>query len=120
MITASEMAQIQADVVAAALDKTCQIQRISSNTPNSRGVPSGTYTTIATVNAGMTQPTGTHLQNYAYIIEALATWLVKFPVGTDVKASDHLIINGQTLTVQVVLDPHSYPALLPVLASELK
>ena len=119
-VSAAELASIQSDVAAAALDKTCQIQRLSSTTPNSRGVPSGSYSTIATVNAGMTQPSSTHLENYAYAIEALATWLVRFPVGTDVKASDHLLIAGQTLDVQVILDPHSYPGLLPVLASELK
>lgn len=119
-ISAAEMLSIQNDVAAAALDKTCAIQRLPTSTPNSRGVPGGSYSTINTVKAGMTQPTATHLQNYAYAIEALATWLVKFPVGTDVKAGDHLVIDGQTLDVQVVLDPHSYPGLLPVLASELK
>lgn len=119
-ISASELAQIQTDVAAAALDKSCQIQRMSPNTPNTRGVPSGSYSTVATVACGMRQPTSTHLENYAYLIEALAAWLVQFPVGTDVRAQDHLIIDGQTLTVQVILTPQSYPALLSVIASELK
>lgn len=121
MIPAAELAQIQADVAAIALDKTCQIQRLPSLTPNSRGVPDETsYGTIATVACGMRQPTGTHLQNYAYAIEALATWLVHFPVGTDVQKLDHLIIEGQQLEVQIVLTPQSYQALLSVLATELK
>lgn len=119
-VSASELAQIQSDVALAACDKDCQIQRLPSTTPNSRGVPPSNYSTIATVKAAMTQPTATHLENYAYAIESLATWLVKLPVGTDVRASDQLVINGQTLTVQVILDPHSYPGLLPVLATELK
>lgn len=118
-IPASELAQIQTDVAAIALDQSCQIQR-PNNTPNSRGVPSGTYTTIATVQCGMRQPTGTHLQNFDYIIGSLPTWLVYLPVNTDVRGQDHLIIAGQTLVVQVVLAPQSYAALLGVLASELK
>jgi len=120
-IPASELAQIQRDVAVIALDKTCQIQRLPSLTPNIRGVPDETsYGTIATVNAGMRQPTGTHLANYAYAIESLATWLVHFAVGTDVQKLDHLLIDNQTLEVQVILTPQSYPALLSVLASELK
>lgn len=119
MISASELAQLQADIAAIALDKTCQIQR-PPTTPNSRGVPSGTYTTITTVKAGMRQPTGTHLQNFDYLIGGLATWQVQFPVGTDVKAQDRLLIDGQELTVQIVLNPQSYAALLTVLASEKK
>jgi hypothetical protein len=121
MIPAAELAQIQADAAAAALDKTCVISRLSSSTPNSRGVPDETnYSTIATVMAGVRQPTGTHLANYAYAIEALATWLVRFAVGTDVQRLDHLTIDGQVLEVQIILTPQSYPALLSVLASEMK
>lgn len=120
MIPAAELAQIQADVAAVALDKTCAISRPSSSTPNSRGVPDDSYSTIATVPAGMRQPTGTHLANYAYAIEALATWLVHFAVGTDVQKMDHLVIDGQTLEVQIILTPQSLPALLSVLATELK
>lgn len=120
-ITAAELAQIQADVAAMTLDKTCVIQRLPSLTPNSRGVPDETsYSAIATVAAGMRQPTGAHLANYAYAIEALATWLVHFPVGTNVQKLDHLIINGETLEVQIILAPQSYQALLSVLATELK
>lgn len=120
-IPAAELAQIQADVAAIALDKTCAIQRLPSLTPNIRGVPDESgYATIATVACGMRQPTGTHLANYAYAIEALATWLVHFTVGTDVKKLDHLVIDGQTLEVQIILTPQSLPALLSVLATELK
>lgn len=119
MISASEMAQIQADVEAVALDKTCQIQR-PPTTPNSRGVPDSNYTTVATVTCGMQQPTSTHLANYDYIIGALATWLVRLPVNVDVKPQDRLLVEGQELTVQVVLTPQSYSTLTSVLASEKK
>lgn len=120
MITASELQQLQADIAAIALDQTCQIQRLPSSIPNSRGVPSGTYTTIATVQCGMKQPTGTHLQNYDYLIGGVAAWLVQFPIDTDVRAQDHLVISGQDLTVQIVLAPQSYAALISVLAAEKK
>lgn len=119
MISASELAQLQADITAIALDQTCQIQR-PTNTPNSRGVPPGTYTTVATVACGMRQPTGTHLQNFDYLIGGLATYQVQFPIGTDVRAQDHLLIQNQVLVVQIVLNPQSYAVLLTVLASEKK
>lgn len=120
MIDAYELADIRADVTAIALDKTCVIQRLPTSTPDSRGVPSGSYATIATVAAAMRQPTSTHLENFDYLIGALATWMVQFPVGTDVQAQDHLIIENQTLEVQVVLAPQSIQVLLTVLASEVK
>ncbi len=119
-ISASELAQIQTDVASAVLDKTCVIKRVSTATPDSRGVPSSSYSTIATVAAGMRQPTSTHLTNYDYIIGALAAWLVHMPINTNVKAQDHLEIDNQTLVVQVILTPQSFPALLSVIASELK
>jgi len=119
-ITAAELTQIQTDVAFAVLDKSCAIQRLSTSTPNSRGVPSGSFTTIATVQAGMRQPTSTHLTNFDYIIGALAAWLIYLPIGTDVRGQDHLIIDGQTLVVQVLLTPQSYPTLSSVIATELK
>lgn len=118
-VSASELASIQADVQAAACDKTCVIQR---KTASSDGMLSETesFSTIATTIAGMRQPSGGELANYEYVIGSLAAWTVLLPVGTNVTHQDHLLINGQTLVVQVLLDPHSYPALLPVIASEVK
>lgn len=120
-LDAAELAEIQQDTADVVCDKDCAIQRLSSITPNNRGVPdTSSYSTIATVKAGMKQPTGTHLQNYAYAIEALAAWLVHFPIGTDVQEKDHLLIEGENLEVQIILVPQSYPALRSVLATELK
>src|SRR5581483_12470433 len=107
-ISAAELASIQADVAAAALDKTCAIQRLPTSTPDNRGVPSANYSAIYTVQAGMRQPTGTHLTNYDYLIAGMDTWLVQFPVGTDVRSQDHLAIEGRSLVVQVILAPQSY------------
>lgn len=119
-ISAAELASIQSDVAAAACDKDCQIQRLPTSTPDSRGVPSGSYSTIETTKAGMAQPSQQLLQNYDYLIASLSAWAVKLPVNTNVQAQDHLIIDGQTLEVHVVLTPRSYQALLTVLAAEIK
>jgi hypothetical protein len=117
-VSAQELAQIQADA-ASILDKNCTIKR-KTKTPDGSGSNSESWSTIATVNAGMSQPTAGQLSNYDFLIGSLSAWQVKFPVGTDIRVQDHLIINGQTLVVQVILDPKSYQALRTVLASEIK
>lgn len=123
MLDATELAQIRTDAAAAALDLSCTIQR-KTLTRDGSGQATETWNTVATINAGMTEPTGGQLQNYNYLIEDLATWMVKLPYGTNVQAQDRLLITGQlgqqTLVVQVVLEPRSYAALLTVLASEAK
>jgi hypothetical protein len=119
VLDATELLQIQQDAYAATCDLPCVIQR-GTRTPNPQGGASVTFAPIATVNAGMSQPTGTQLQNYGYLVDALSAWQIKFAVGTDVRNGDRLIIAGQTLFVQVVLNPRSYPALLTCIASEVK
>jgi hypothetical protein len=119
MIPAGELARIQSDAAAATLDQTCVIQR-KTTTPGTSGEPVGSWTTIATVMAGMSEPTAGQLQNYDFMIGSLAAWQVKLPVGTTVTHQDHFLIAGQVLEVQVILNPRSYPALLTVLASEVK
>lgn len=117
-ISAAELAQIQADLVAQVCDKTCVIQR---NTPgqDSHGSETESYHTIATTACGMQQPNSGLLTNYDFRIGALDAWHVHLPIGTDVGEGDHLIVEGKTLTVHVLLDPHSIPGLLPVLAAEI-
>lgn len=119
MVTAAEMAQIQADAAAATCDLTCTIQR-KTPTLDAYGSETDTWNTIAVVPAGMAQPTAAQLQNYDYLIGALASWQIRLPFGTDVKAQDHLLINGQTLVVQVFLVPKSLQVFVNVLASEVK
>ena len=119
IISASELAQIQSDVALAACDKDCVIQRATTSN-DGYGSQTETYSPVATVKAGMTQPSGGMLQNYAYAIQDLAAWQVKFAVGTDVRERDHLVIDGQTLEVHVILTPRSYMGLLTVIAAELK
>lgn len=117
-ISSSELADIQA-AGTALLDKSCAIQRATIAADGYLG-QSKTWATISTVNVGMSQPTAGQLANYDYLIGALASWQIRLPYGTDVKDQDHLIIDGQTLVVQVLLTPRSYAATAIVLASEVK
>lgn len=123
MLSAAELAQIRTDAAAAALDMPCTIQR-KTITKDTLGQATETWATIATVNAGLTQPSQQLLQNYNFMIESLSAWQVKLPYGTSVQPQDHLLITGaysqQTLNVQVILEPRSYAALTTVIASELK
>lgn len=121
MLDADELALIQSDLAAVVLDKSCAIRRATS-TPDAWGTNSETLTVISDPDlmCGMSQPSAGQLANYDYLIGSLSAWQVKFPVGTDVAEQDLLDIEGQTLTVQVLLDLHSYPGLLTVLATEVK
>lgn len=119
-IPAAELAQIQADLVAATCDKTCVIQRGTVTTDGYGNATPGSYATVHTTVAGMRQPTAGQLQNYDYRIGSLAAWLVLLPYGTDVLVDDWLIIESQTLYVHVLLNPHSIPGLSCVLAAEMK
>lgn len=115
----SELAQIRTDAAAAACDKTCQIYRPTiTHGTTAEAIPS--YTLLSTTTAGMTQPSAGLLQNYDFLIGSLAAWQVKLPYGTDVQHRDRLVIDGETLEVQVVLIPRSYEALRTVIASEVK
>src|SRR5579859_5694466 len=109
LLSDSELAELQADAVDVACDQPCQIQRVMATVPDGAGQLTPALLTIATTVAGITQPTGTHLQNYDYLIGAMKAWEVRFPVGTDVRGKDTLLIAGKALTVQVVLTPRSYP-----------
>jgi hypothetical protein len=131
-ISAAELASIQSEAAKWACDKPCTIWRdATQTTPDGFGGsttgPSntGSYTQVAptgtnTLYCGVTQPTATHLQNYDYLIGSEASWLVHFPIGTNVLERDHIVVESQTLEVHVDLTPRSYPALLSVLAAEIK
>ena len=119
-VSADEMAAIQAEAVAAACDKVCQIYRVTGQARDAFGSRVPTYTLIKTTVAGMTQPTAGQLQNYDYLIGSLAAWQVRMPIGIDVTHQDHLVIEGQTLEVHVLLNPQSYSAFTNVIAAEIK
>jgi hypothetical protein len=118
-VSAQELANIQSDVATAVCDQTCIIQR-KTTAKDGLGSETETWNTIATTVAGMVQPTGGELQNYAYIIGDKAAWKVHMPVNTNITHQDHLVIAGQTMVVQVLLEPHSYAAMFSVIATEIK
>jgi hypothetical protein len=118
-VSAAELASIQTDAVLAACDQSCVIKR-AARTPDAQGGASVTWNTIATVNAGMAEPSANQLANYQYMIGSLAAWQVRVPVGTNVLEQDQLVIGGQTLNVVKILTPRSYPGLLTALAAEVK
>lgn len=121
VLDAAELALIRQDLQDAACDKDCQIYTKTGVTQDAYGNSSPTYAdTPVETKAGMQQPGANLLANYGYRIGSLNSWHVLFPYGTVVGEEDKLVIEGQTLTVHVVLDPHSVPGLTPVLAAAMK
>ena len=116
ILSAAELAQLQADVAAVACDQSCQIQR--SSVSYGTGGATVTWPTKYTVNAGMAQPQAGSFATQEYHLGDKAAWMVRFPVGTDVQENDRLVIAGRTLSVNKLLIPRSYPALVSVLATE--
>jgi hypothetical protein len=104
---------------AAILDLDCIISR-KTVTQDSTLHLTETWAVINDVLAGMAQPTAGQLANYDYLIGSLASWQIRLPFGTDVQAQDHLLIAGQTLIVQVLLNPRSFAGTVLLLASEVK
>lgn len=120
MVPAPELAQIQADAVAAVCDKTCDIY-LKVTAPDAYGTPVDTWPTkSATVPAGMRQPSAGELANYDYEIGDKAAWTIMMPVSAVVNHQAHLVIEGQTLEVHILLNPRSYEVFHSVIAIEIK
>lgn len=117
-VSAAQLAAFQA-ATNRTMDQTCTIQR-EVQTPDGAGGHSSTWPAIATVACHVNQPTPQLLQNYDYLIGSQSAWLVRVPVGTNVREGDRLIVGGQTLKVQVILAPRSYPIALRLLAAEVQ
>lgn len=119
MLDPAELAQIQADVAAVACDQPCQIER--SSVTYGAGGATVTWPVVSPPGllAGMSEPqAGGALGTQEYHLGDKAVWKVRFPVGTDVRELDRLVIAGRTLSVAKLLTPHSYAALTSVLATE--
>ena len=121
MITAAELAQIQRDVTAIALSLPCEIQR-KTVTKDQFLTATESWVTIspAGLMCGMSQPTGTMLQNFDYLVGSHKTWMIHLPLDTDVAHQDKIIVEEKELTVQVILAPRSYAVLLTVLVGEIE
>lgn len=118
-VTASELAQIQADVVSVTCDKTCSIYR-KTKTTDGMGSATEDWRLVETTVVGMVEPSAGLLQNYDFEVASLEAVQLHLPVGTDIAVDDHAVIEGQTFNVHVVLTPRSYQTLLTVLVAELK
>jgi hypothetical protein len=125
VMSASELAQLQKDVAAVACDLPCQIQRsnITYGAPGTPAVIAWPTVSQPGLLCGMTEPSAGQLTNYEYMIGSLAAWHIRFPVGTDVRELDRLVITEnsglqRTLSVVKLLQPRSYSTLISVLATE--
>ncbi len=118
MIPASELTQLQSDA-AALLDKVAVIER-KTTALDGYGTETETYSQINVVAAGMAIPNAGELTNFDYAIGDKASWKVRLPYGTDVQVDDHLLIEGQTLEVHILLTPQSYAVFTNVIAIEIK
>ena len=119
MLDARQLTAAQS-VVNHALDVSLDQQR---NTP-SQG-PTGnvidSYAHVATLSANLAQPSAALLAHYESRVGDQATFLVRVPVGTDLRAGDRLITSdGQTLDVQVLLTPQSYQTAIQAICAEVK
>lgn len=117
-ISAAELASMQA-TAHAAMDQSATIKRASLASDGAGGsMP--TWSTIGTVACTLSQPTPALMQNYDYLIGPLDSWMVRVPVGTDVRPKDHLIIGTLTLLVQSVPPIRSRQITLTLLASRIE
>lgn len=107
VVPAATLAAIRA-AVTAALDLTCEIQR-ATVTADAWGSQQETFTTIATTQCNLAKPTAQISQQYAARLANLQAWTARFAYGTDVREGDVVVVNGQSLTVQALLTPISYP-----------
>jgi|SRR5579885_176001 len=118
VVPASELAQIALDVEDLVCDKSCAIWR-KTPTKDAYGTETEVLSEIQTCNVNVSEPSAGQLQNYDYLIGSLAAWRVRMPTTANVQHQDHLVIDGSTMVVQVILAPKSYEVLRTVLATEV-
>jgi head-tail adaptor len=118
-VSAAEMAAIRSEIASAALDLPCVIKR-KTQSRDAYGTATETWATVATVNAGVSSPSMTHLQNFAYLIGSSITYQVNLPYGQDIQVDDHLEMGSDILVVQVEISQQSYSAVSTVLASKVE
>ena len=106
--------------VNSSLDLTCVIQRKTSPTRTAEGYQVDNYGTIATTVCILTQPPQSMLTNNAGLIGTNEAWLVRLPWNADIRADDQVLVSGQTMHIQVVLNPQSYSMDTRCLATQLR
>ena len=123
-IPASELAVMQAAAITT-LDQVCAIQRkhpisdgYGSKSDNFQTVTQPTYGATSPCSVG--QPSSQIMQNYNYLIGAMSSWVVRLPATADVQRDDLIVVGGQSLRVQIVLDLRSRLIDKHVLVSEIR
>lgn len=129
-VSVAELAQIQADAAAMVCDKPCTIWRDLTATTSASADMYGSstssrsntvnYSQIAATMCGLGEPSATHLANYDFEIASEESVLVHLPIGTNAQTRDHVVVEGQTIELHVILSPRSYPALLEFIGAEIK
>lgn len=107
MLTACEQAAIAADINAIAHPSSAQIQR-ATTASDGLGGRSRTFATVATVACRITPDrkgaaeamTGERMMDKE-------PYRVSFPLGTDVRITDRVVVDGVTLAVEAVQAPRS-------------
>jgi hypothetical protein len=121
MALGSGFLQDMSDLAQEFMDKDCEIWRSASTSDPYGSYDDDDYTKVADSKCFLGEPAsnaqGDLLATYADRIGSRTISRVQFPLGTDVREGDRLIIDGQKLDVQVKL-PRSYDVLPTVLASE--
>jgi hypothetical protein len=88
------------------LGHTCTISRPGAPTYDAAGGETVTYTSVASGVACMLRPAGIQSEERAVAggIAAVASWIVRVPAGTDVRAADRLVttVAGQVKTLEVL------------------
>lgn len=119
-LSAAQLAAFQATATAALDLSGIQVQR-ATRAQNQWGGFSESFTTLATVAGGWAKPSAAVMQQYAGLIGALASWVVRLPSGTTIRNGDRLVMpSGDTLVVQADLTESSYSTCVRVLASEVR
>lgn len=101
-----------------ALADTAVIER-AAWASDGEGGQTATWATHATVPAMLSGVGSADEQEIGEGVRAVVSWTVSVPVGTDVVASDRVVINGKTLEVVGVIGGRTYAALARVLCSEV-
>ena len=89
----------------ALLAHTCTISRPGTPTLDANGGETSTYTAVASGVACMLRPLGQGDERYvAAGVVAQASWVVRLPAGTDVRALDRLVtsVDGESKTLEVL------------------
>ena len=120
-LSAAQLAAFQS-VAQSAMDLAGLPLKRPSRTQSASGTYTETLTTVASgLVGGWAKPSASIMTQYAGLIGSLASWVVRLPSGTSVRANDVLAMpSGDTLRVQADLTESSYSTCVRVLASEVR